>query len=204
MTSFGSFPSGDPPAVDAVVAAITAGFPADARARATALLRDRILPWSLRSLATHPKPRRLAEVVYEDLTDRLTRVAPSDRLVELERVDCEVTADRFVGEATSLAVARYLLDHPQATGGAPWRDAAARWRGQSTALLATEAERRTAELASFQQRAAAECGRAIGQKLLHAKLALGSAGSGSFATAAGMLHDFLREVGEEPRELDVH
>jgi len=204
MSDFDPLPSGDPPVLDAVAAAIGAGFPADARGRAAAMLRDQILPWRLRSLATHPRPRRLAEVVYEDVTERLRAVPAAGRLVALEAVAFETAAERQVGEATSLAVARYLIDHPKACGGEPWRTDAARWLSLTAAQREAEAGVRRTELDALVTAAPPACSRAIRQKVIHARMALGSARSGSFATAAGMLLDFLRSVGEQPQELDVH
>ena len=204
MFEFDPFPTGDPPSLEALVAAIIAGFPPEARDRATATLRDQILPWRLRSLATHPHPRRLAEVVYQDVTDRLRAVASTVRLAALDALACETTAERLVGEATTLAIARYLADHPLARGGDAWRADASPWLKLPPTQRDAEIAARLGALDALVASAPAECGRAIGQKVLHARLALGSARTGSFTTAAGMLLDFLRSTGEHPQELDVH
>lgn len=195
-------PTSAPLTIDALAHALAHGL-AD-RAAAERRLAAEVLPWRLRGLADHPRPDDLSRVVYDDLVERLGAVPVAGRTQILDELVCETTSDRLVGEATSLAVARYFLDHPGAAGGDPWRRDAARWQGLAAYRLATEADARGAELDRLVKTAPPACSRAIGQKAIHARMALGSARTGSFATAAGMLLDFLRSVGQQPQTLDVH
>src|SRR5262245_24582263 len=72
MTDFAPLPPPpDVPTGAQIADAVAAGVPAAQRPRAAALIRDEIVPWQLRSIASFPKPRRLAEVVYENLVEAL-------------------------------------------------------------------------------------------------------------------------------------
>jgi len=109
----------------------------------------------------------------------------------------------------SLAVARYLKDHPAAVPEAGvWLDGDVEgWMAQSVEALAEEATERLDALEAWKERvndedtAAWETGRV---DYLQAQLNLQSTRSGSFATASGSLADFLTSVGEEVAVLDEH
>lgn len=206
MTRFAPLPN-DPaivPSIEQVAAALAGGLPAPARGQAEDLLRREVLPWALRDAPTAPRPRALVQVVYEDLVAQLSEVAPEDRLGRLQVIACDTAADRLLHEATSLAVARYLRDHPRAAGGDAWRPDAARFGELDAARLGAEARQREAAIQALERSAPPHCQRAIRAKVSHARLALGSAQTGSFATATAMLADFLRSVGEKPQSLDIH
>lgn len=191
MFEFDPFPADDPPSLDALVAALVAGFPSSARDRAAAILREQVLPWRLRSLATHPNPRRLAELVYQDVTERLRSVSSASRLDALSTLACETTADRLVNEGTGLAVARYLADHPRAPAGDAWSADADHWSTLTPNQRDAEVATRIASLDVLVASAPAECGRTIGQNVLHARLALGSARTGSFCDRRGDAARFI-------------
>lgn len=204
MTNFAPLPSPpDVPTAAQIGDAIAAGVPAAQRARATELL-GLILPWQLRGAATFPKPRRLAEVVYEGLVDELRPVAADQRIGAIETIACRTAGERRLGDAMGLAIARWRLDHPGKTVPAPWDDMSAAWIGRTAAQLGAEANTQLAGVDQLTGERTGDCLEAMRLALLHARMALGSAKTGSFATAAGSLADFLRVVGESPRVLDVH
>jgi hypothetical protein len=104
-----------------------------------------------------------------------------------------------------LAVARYLQDHPDAVPRAgAWLDGDAEaWMAKPVEAIQAEATRGLEALDEWREDAGGdwEAGRV---DFLQAQLNLQSARSGSFATAAGSLADFLTDVGEEPDVLDEH
>lgn len=204
MTDFAPLPPPpDVPTAAQLGAAIAAGIPEAQRTRATELL-GQILPWQLRGIATFPRPRRLAEVVYENLIDQLRPIEADKRVDALETIACRTTGELLLGDGMGLAIARWRLDHPGKAVPAPWDDMSARWVGRTAAQLGTEADTRLAEVDRLARDRTGDCREAMRPSLLHARMALGSARTGSFATAAGSMVDFLRAVGESPQILDVH
>jgi hypothetical protein len=117
--------------------------------------------------------------------------------------------DEQLTASLSLAVARYLSDHPEAAPRAgAWLDAdVERRRAEPLEELEEEAGERLDALEDWKEQAreddpeAWETGRVA---YLQAQLNLQSARSGSFATASGSLADFLRSVGETVDVLDEH
>ena len=107
----------------------------------------------------------------------------------------------------SLAVARYLHDVPEARERANpvWLDAEVeRWNARPAEEIAAEAAHRLEVLDEWEREVQAvdpELWEERRVDALHARFNLQSAGSGSFASAAGALVDFLREVGAEPDTL---
>ena len=97
----------------------------------------------------------------------------------------------------SLAVARYLKDHPDAVekAGAWLDDEAREWMARPVDAIRAEATRGLEAL---------EEGEMDRVELLQAQLNFQSARSGSFATASGSLVDFLTDMGEEVDVLDEH
>jgi hypothetical protein len=112
----------------------------------------------------------------------------------------------LAAHAQSLAVARYLSDDPNAVGRAgAFLDADAEaWRSRGADEIAAEAERVRDELEDWAATAEAEVFETRRTDYLHAKLALGSAASGSFGTASGPLYDFLKRMGTARDRLDIH
>jgi hypothetical protein len=123
--------------------------------------------------------------------------------------EAHTTITQLAEQSLGLAIARYMRDHPQ-TAAAPsaWQTPdIQQWRALSEPEIAARASDKLAELERWKDRVQAEDQQAWNVdrvRYLHAKLALQSARSGSFETAAGALHDFLREVGANANELDIH
>ena len=204
MTDFAPLPPPpDVPTATQIGGAIAAGISDAQRARATELL-GQIVPWQLRGAATFPKPRRLAEVVYENLVGELRPLAADRRVGALETIACRTTGETLLGDGMGLAISRWRLDHPGKPVPAPWDAMSAPWVGRTAAQLGAEADTRLAEVEQLTRGKTGDCREAMRLSLLHARMALGSAKTGSFATAAGSMVDFLRAVGESPRILDVH
>ena len=120
--------------------------------------------------------------------------------------------DRIRGltrRARSLAVARYVHDNPDARSrvNPVWVDDDVQaWAVRSPEEIAVEAQSRLNALDAWEADARVEPDILETRRidLLHARLALAAAKTGSFATASGALADFLREAGSEPDILDVH
>lgn len=210
MTGVPPLPAGEAvPSVEELADHLSSAVPDGDREEARALLAERILPPALEGLAEHPKPRRLAEVVYEDVAERLAAAPPEERLVALHEAADVAEIRELSSRALSLAVARYLSDDPNAVPRAgTWLDGEAdRWRQRDTDEIAAEATRLLDRLESWQERIAEERPELSETRridYLNAKLALQSARSGSFVTAAGPLNDFLKSVGTPAERLDIH
>jgi hypothetical protein len=210
MSEIPALPDGDePPPVDALADRLASLIPAGDREQARTLLADRVLPSALAGLSEHPRPRRLAEVVYEDLGERLVSAEPQNRLAEVELVTDEAEIRSLAARAQSLAVARYLSDDPNAVGRAgPFLDADAEaWRARGADAIAQDASATLDALEEWAERVREEHPDVFETRrtdYLHAKLALGSARTGSFGTAAGPLYDFLELMGTARDRLDIH
>jgi hypothetical protein len=109
----------------------------------------------------------------------------------------------------SLAVARYLHDHPEARArvNPVWIDTGVEaWIGRPTEEIEHEAEHRLHVLEEW-ERDAQELDPDLWESrradALHALTNLQSARSGAFGTAAGSLAAFLREAGARPDTLDL-
>ena len=205
-----AFPEGpDTPSFQTMADRLAGSVPPSDRAEAHTLLLTEILPHELSGLPHHPKPRRLAETVYDDVADALRASGEGDRVQVLRaRAVAAVVREQEVA-ALALAIARYLLEHPASP------PAAARWvdplidakRALGVEGIKAEASRRLSELDTWEQQSQAvfpDVYRAHRRGAQHARLALQSARSGSFATASGSLHDFLVDAGEPVQQLDFH
>jgi hypothetical protein len=203
-------PGGDePPSVDALADRLASLVGKEDHEAARTLLADRILPSALSGLSEHPRPRRLAEVVYEDLGERLTNAEPDDRMAEVERLADEAEIRSLAARAQALAVARYLSDDPNAVDRAgPFLDAEAEaWRERGAEAIAEEASSTLDALEEWAEHTREEHPELFETRrtdYLHAKLALGSARTGTFGTAAGPLYDFLDLMGTARDRLDIH
>ena len=210
MTDVPPMPAGEAvPSIEELADRLASALPEGDSEEARGLLAERILPAALGGLADHPKPRRLAEVVYEDVAERLAAAPPEERLDTLHEAADVAEIRELSSRALSLAVARYLSDDPNALPRAgTWLDGEAdRWRQRDAGEIAAEATRLLDRLESWQERIADERPELSETRridYLNAKLALQSARSGSFATAAGPLNDFLKNVGTPAERLDIH
>ncbi|MBP8811014.1 MAG: hypothetical protein KBG48_26120 [Kofleriaceae bacterium] len=127
--------------------------------------------------------------------------SPEDNAIARRR--CELQGQRLLRTALGLATRRYLLDHPATRAPAGWDDTLATAPLDRAALVAraTEVQR---EASAALETTTGDCHEALRLDAVHARLAAGSAATGSFAAAAGCLVDFLRAVGESPSVLDIH
>ena len=110
--------------------------------------------------------------------------------------------------ALALAVARYLHDHPRKRRKAKgWIDAEVdEWRERDPEAIGAEASHRLDVLEEWVEEAKEQEPDVYETRRIdsvHARMALQSARSGAFGTAAGSLADFLRAVGERPDELQL-
>ncbi|MGH2367278.1 MAG: hypothetical protein ACRDI2_03685 [Chloroflexota bacterium] len=197
------------PAVDDLADRLVEALPEGDRAAARTLLIEQILPAELSGLADHPNPQRLAEVVYERLSEALQEADAPQRLAVLRAAAGRAALREQATGALALAIARYLLEHPEAAAAAQdWLDPMVeKWRSRSVGELAVEASQRLKRLDHWKERTQAEQPEVwnIGRTdYAYAKLTLQSARSGSFQTATGSLYDFLTSVGAPVDELDIH
>jgi hypothetical protein len=123
--------------------------------------------------------------------------------------DLEGQIKALRGAALTLAVARYLDDHPDAVekAGPIWADEdVEEWRGRSAEEIGAEATQRLEQLEQWVEDAQEQDPELYETRRIdsvHARMALQSARSGAFGTAAGPLADFLRQVGAEPDTLHL-
>ena len=121
--------------------------------------------------------------------------------------ELEEQIDVLSSGALSLAVARYLHDHPEAAQkvNSAWiDDEVERWRARGADDIGDEATHRLEVLEPWVEEAQREDPELFETRRLdsvHARMALQSARSGAFGTAAGPLADFLTEAGEQPDTL---
>lgn len=121
--------------------------------------------------------------------------------------ELEAQIDVLASGALSLAVARYLHDHPEAAQkvNSAWiDDEVERWRTRDADEIGDEATHRLEVLEPWVEEAQREDPELFETRRLdsvHARMALQSARSGAFGTAAGPLADFLTEAGEQPDTL---
>lgn len=121
--------------------------------------------------------------------------------------ELEDQIDVLSSGAQSLAIARYLRDHPDARGrvNAAWLDAEVeQWAARDADAIGAEATHRLDVLEQWAEDAQSEDPASYETRRLdsvHARMALQSARSGAFGTAAGPLADFLTQAGEQPDTL---
>jgi hypothetical protein len=191
-----------------MVALLARAVPEASRREASALLTE-IFSAKLASIATHPRPRRLAEVAYEELAETLRGAHPEDRLAALQRVALQGQPEELGRDGLTLAVARYLKDHSDAEARVEdWLDESVEnWRKKPVSEIQAEATRKLDQLESWAKQAQQEDPETWERERItyaHAKLALQSARSGAFGTAAGSLQDFLTAAGAPAQRLDIH
>jgi hypothetical protein len=199
----------DPPAATAVAERLASLLPAEDRDEAHGLLMERVLPTAVAPFEGHPRLRRVVEMIYGDLGETLLAADPEDRLSALEGAADEGDIRSLAAHAQSLAVARYLSEHPDAAGQAgAFLDAdAERWRERGADAIAQEAQTTADALEAWFERVKEErpdLAETRRSDYLHARMALGSARTGGFGTVAGPLSDFLASVGAEADRLDIH
>jgi hypothetical protein len=195
------------PSIEEIAGLLSRELPDAERAEAMRLLVEVILPWELRALGGHPRPVALAQAAYDDLEAALRSRPPADRLAALQGRALHARAAQAAGAAMDLALRRYALDHPSRA-----EQATSRLADPAVGALAREetvarAVSLAAAIDALERQARASAPRvweAERLTLFQARLAAGSATTGSFATATGPLADVLRELGEQPSILRVH
>ena len=119
----------------------------------------------------------------------------------------EEQIDALASGAQSLSVARYLHDHPDARDkvNPAWiDDEVERWAARGPDEIGAEASHRLEVLEQWFDEAPREDPELFETRRIdgvHARMALQSARSGAFGTAAGPLATFLRQAGETPDQL---
>jgi len=177
------------------------------RYQAYTLLTTQILPQKLCTLPTHPEPSRLVKAIYESLADTLQQARPNQRLHALRAVLCDEEIRQLSRESITMAVARYIKDHPDVTEIAlNWLDGrdASKWLAMSKAELEAEASQRLEQLErweKFAQKYHPDVWENYRIRSLHIELSFGAAYSGIFRTAMGSLAYFLDAVGADYDEL---
>jgi hypothetical protein len=205
-----ALPPGErPPALQEMADLLSQSLPQFQRAEGGALLLERILPSRLSGLAEHPKPRRLAEIVYEGLADELREADEKQRLTVLRAAALRAEAEALAADGLSLAVARYLNDHPEAADAAAgWKTAGVeRWMAKPLGEIQDAATERLARLDQLEARIKSEhpgVWDSLRVQFVHTTLNLQSARSGSFATASGSLYSFLSGLGVPVDDFDIH
>lgn len=197
--------SGDQASLEAVADALVNLLPDSQRAEARRLIEP-ILRRRLAGLATHSRPERLAEVVYERLAGVIEEAGANSALDRLRDEALISEVDGLLQDALALAVARYGADHADAAQlSRAWAGHHPDWLERDAAFYAAEAEQLQQERERLELRLGSiDPGLAgsLRPELLRADLNLRSARSGSFATASGSLSDFLRDAGAEFQYLD--
>lgn len=201
------FPAGSAPLpFEEMAALLAASLPAEDRAEGERLLEQEILPLDLAGLASHPRPRRLQEVVFERLAGTLAEQAPERRLEALRTALLSARAGALGRQTLALAIARYLRDHPDAPDG-PWKDeAVTRWLSAPLTSLVAEASRLLDESRELEGRLREEhpdLWEEHRSGFNQADLELSSARTGSFEVATGSLADFLTAIGARFRKLEI-
>ena len=203
-------PPGDsPPSPQEIADLLSESLPESERAAGRALLLEQILPAKLSGLAEHPQPRGLAEVIYEDLADELRQADEGQRLAVLGAAALRAEVEALAADSLSLAIARYLIDHPTATyAAADWKTTTVEcWMKKPLKELQDEATRRLASLDELERQIKSECPdlwEPLRVEFVHTKLNLQSARSGSFDTTSGSLYGFLSALGVAVDNFDIH
>ena len=207
---FPALPPGDAaPSLAEIAALLASAFPDVDRAEAARLLTDEVLPWDLRSLREHPRPRAYASLVYQGLASALG-ADRAQRRARLDEIVCDRRGQQLDTRIHGLAVARFVRDRgggePRGAGEgdlAPARP----YEPLSAAEFDAQVAQAAADLAAWETAARTRwpsCFAARRLELAHDHLALDSARTGRFQAAAGQLLVFLRNAGERPREIDIH
>lgn len=198
-------PSETPPTLEQVAALLVAAIPPGDRKSANNLLVNRILPVKLAGLSSHPKPDRLAAHVHKELARVLSAKPPNMRLHALQVAAIQADIQAISRDALNIAIARYLLDHPEAAGTeqvVPWlKPEVEELRGCSGEVLGRRAEARLRSLRVWQERVRTEFPaewEKARERYVQVREWLLAAEGGAFEHASGNLRDFLRDAN--PRE----
>lgn len=200
-------PAGDAVPTNAqIAAALAQGVPDADRAEAETVLRDEVLPVSLRDVSTFERPRALVEEVYGQISQRLEAAPAEQRLhaVRGEVLRAELAEQRV--RSLALGIRRYLLAHanPPAATQAWITDPVTATKDLSPEQVVIEASDRLRRLDVWKTRAESDhpdLWREERRTYLLIRHNLGAARNATFERAAGNLHQFLLAAGEHPQEI---
>jgi len=183
------------------------GLPASDRSEAYTLLVTQLLPKEL------PASRNLAgwefEVVYEDIILLFQKERSYERMNVLKKHLFHSEINELIRNSFTLAVARYLSEHPEATNRVPKsdRDRASQWQALSISELEDKALQLYSEVERWEKLALGKYPDLWEEYKLNsfnALLNLNSTYSGSFHAAMGDFAIFLKIAGASFEELRVH
>lgn len=168
-----------------------------------------ILASSLPDAVDHPNPRRLIQMVHDEMAARLVGVQAADRPALLRRMLVESVMYEMRIKTLELAVARYLRDHPSAPEKArAWiNPSIQRTMALPMPDFLAEIDRRRAVLESWKEQAQREYPDLWEQHRidwLDSGWDLSAARAGRFTAAHGSLVGFLHDAGERPDVMDIH
>lgn len=190
-----------------MAAQLIRAIPENEREDATEILVEHILPIKLAGIEHHPRPQRMSAVVYREIARVLSSRPSNMRLHALRSHAFEVYIQYMVRESSSIAIARFLLSHPdidQSSLG-PWRTAQVEELcGLDVDDVVDIAQRSLEGVQQWREAVVdgypAEWPKQKSKyKLVHATLT--TAVSGDYTRAGGQLCEFLRAAGEQPDEL---
>ena len=195
----------DSPDLAALSAPLLGLIPELQRATAQPLVEELLaIAWA--EAAVNSAPQRVLDLWVSDTREALLDAARSDRLSVLRDELAQARRDHDSKLALSLAIARYLLEHPGTEPGRWASPTVQSWQAQGEGAIALEATELLNQLETYAAHLQVlDPERAEGSKgnLHAARMALQSARSGSFQSAWGPLADFLRAVGADFQVLEV-
>lgn len=183
------------------------GMLEEERDEARELLVENILPVKLAAIDRHPRPQRLTAVVYREIARLLSGKPPNMRLHALRLCAFDVFIHYMTREALSLAVARFLLDHPDVADRdlGHWRSVQVGELLSLTSVDVCDIAERAIESVDQWKQGIIDSYPAEWSKhkdvYVQVHCALGSAATGQFERAGGHLYDFLCHCEQTPEHL---
>jgi hypothetical protein len=163
-------------------------------------------------LQDHFEPQKLPAVVYEDTAPFLKYYPPDGRLQGAHWLAFEAHIAELHRVAMSLALARYLREHPKAKAHpaiAEWLEGfhIEQWDALSIPEIAAEATRRRQELDRLDQRARGidvDAWAQLEDDQWEVEMTLDSARTGQYGDAMGSLYSFLHDIGARVNLHETH
>lgn len=191
-------------------ALLVCGLPDEDRTAGMTLLVDKILPVKLSGIEQHPRPQRLSAVVYKELVRIISSQPPKLRLLALKLFSISVHLSRISRDATSLAIARFILMNAgnlDAEKLERWiTPQVLDWRDLSVDEFRARADALRAELEEWRQRLVTDYPAEWDKysvKHAHVQTTLDSAAAAAFDQAGGSLYEFLTEAGHTVDEIII-
>lgn len=204
MLAVPPLPYGDQtPSLEEMAGLLVEALPEQDRDKGRRVLLDKVFPRSLAHLSAFPDPRYLAEWVYEEIADELEGAEPEERLDTLNAFACGAEVRHLDRESLSMAIARYLKDHPaDLNTTSVWVDPTVRdWLVKPLKEISAGAADRLKKLETWALQAQIDfpdVWKMCRLKYQRVHMALTSARTGDFQSASGNLYDFLCDLGFEP------